>query len=957
MPCQVSPALWRPLLLLLAAASAASVSPAAAFCAAARLCAIVRPRMASADALQPPASGAIPTHVVLRAPLLPAEQLRRYVRADRAVRTLRAELPGLLDRPLTGDVFARNVTMGGATLGGGAVVRTRDELLSLFGNLRRLRGLSEQGLVLRVKAVGADVTAAPGSADRAALDLVAAITVELEWVGVGQQLAQLPGGDLVMSQIEPVMQSILRDQRGLLLSVSSRLAVDAAGRICEIDVERVFLNGDTALVPAFVRWSRTVFSGDLLRSTLASVELVQAVASTLPATLSAGVGGPAGGAMSRDSARGAQAAEQVGRGGGYGAEETLETEETEETLEAQERPPPVGSLECQAFAQANVLALKLAADMPWVPSVGWSRLARTSPPALAPNMVLLGVTGEELARGRARFLNVFQAFSQLHSIILESRALVNPNATVYIALGDLVAGAHGDTIPHPPRHASRGAEVVDKAEEKVGGAPALGTYRRVHIDYTYSAYSTLPPLPGPLWRWSGSDPGGSASDPGGSALARPFGLAKGLTWQEYRALSGPAATVSEWRQMRLQQPPPPPSLEQPPPPQSSGVGGLVEWVQAVTLGTGRTSSRPLKVQVDSVFELSDVSDGELRGSNKQFDSGVLGAGTVTRHTLRRVIVNNEPFDPRNLWSLLPPAGPGVGGGRASGAMNGVGVGAVGGAAAAAAGMGVGFLSSAANVFLGLDASEGDMVSGESEDEEDDVVFSSGGVSARVYALRVLRLMKSLHAQVPLLLVREPTQVRVLERDLEVQGQLQERLFASRGLFLESLGAVRMLMERARVQQLREGVVKLEHRPDDSLRLSMRYVLGFPISQDLRAAFPIVPTVHAKGKQAGVSVGERGSEEDAKGVDKGGLTRGLLPLNVEAVATITVNERGRASLIRLDSVKFNGQDTIPAPLKAVLGGIGRAPQDGTAEGASEEDGSKGGVRDVASALLRGLADLL
>ena len=301
--------------------------------------------MASADALQPPASGAIPTHVVLRAPLLPAEQLRRYVRADRAVRTLRAELPGLLDRPLTGEVFARNVTMGGATLGGGAVVRTRDELLSLFGNLRRLRGLSEQGLVLRVKAVGADVTAAPGSADRAALDLVAAITVELEWVGVGQQLAQLPGGDLVMSQIEPVMQSVLRDQRGLLLSVSSRLAVDAAGRICEIDVERVFLNGDTALVPAFVRWSRTVFSGDLLRSTLASVELVQAVASTLPATLSAGVGGPAGGAMSRDSARGAQAAEQVGRGGGYGAEETLETEETEETLEAQERPPPVGSLE------------------------------------------------------------------------------------------------------------------------------------------------------------------------------------------------------------------------------------------------------------------------------------------------------------------------------------------------------------------------------------------------------------------------------------------------------------------------------------------------------------------------------------------------------------------------------------------------------------------------------------
>jgi hypothetical protein len=273
-------------------------------------------------------------------------------------------------------------------------------------------------------------------------------------------------------------------------------------------------------------------------------------------------------------------------------------------------------------------------------------------------------------------------------------------------------------------------------------------------------------------------------------------------------------------------------------------------------------------------------------------------------------------------------------------------------------MGVGFLSSAASVFLGLDSWEGGVVSGESEDEEDDLVFSSRGVSAGVYAQRVLRLMKSLHAQVPLLLVREPTQVRVLERDLVVQGQLQERLFASRGLFLESLGAVRMLMERARVQELREGVVKLEHRPDDSLRLSMRYVLGFPVSQDLRAAFPMVPTVDARGKQGGVSVGEWGSEgrsgDDGKGEGKGG---GLLPLNVEAVATITVNERGRASLIRLDSVKFNGQDTIPAPLKAVLSGIGLAPQDGTAGGASEEDGSKGGVRDTASALLRGLADLL
>jgi hypothetical protein len=106
---------------------------------------------------------------------------------------------------------------------------------------------------------------------------------------------------------------------------------------------------------------------------------------------------------------------------------------------------------------------------------------------------------------------------------------------------------------------------------------------------------------------------------------------------------------------------------------------------------------------------------------------------------------------------------GVGGGRASDVLNGVGVCAVGGAVATAAGMGVGFVSSAASVFLGLDSWEGDVVSGESEDEEDDLVFSSGGVSAGVYAQHVLtlRLMKSLHAQVPLLLVREPIQVQLV----------------------------------------------------------------------------------------------------------------------------------------------------------------------------------------------------
>ena len=47
------------------------------------------------------------------------------------------------------------------------------------------------------------------------------------------------------------------------------------------------------------------------------------------------------------------------------------------------------------------------------------------------------------------------------------------------------------------------------------------------------------------------------------------------------------------------------------------------------------------------------------------------------------------------------------------------------------------------------------VSGESEDEEDDLDFSAGGVSTGVYVQRVLRLMKSLHAQVQLLLCASP----------------------------------------------------------------------------------------------------------------------------------------------------------------------------------------------------------
>jgi hypothetical protein len=99
----------------------------------------------------------------------------------------------------------------------------------------------------------------------------------------------------------------------------------------------------------------------------------------------------------------------------------------------------------------------------------------------------------------------------------------------------------------------------------------------------------------------------------------------------------------------------------------------------------------------------------------------------------------------------------------------------------------------------------------------------------------------------------------------------------------------MLMERARVQELLEGVVCKNNKRriinwsiGDSLRLSMRYILGLPISQDLIAAFPMVPTVDGEGKQGGVSVCDGGSEGQS-----------------------------------WDSVKYNGRErSRPAPFPAV-----------------------------------------
>ena len=76
---------------------------------------------AGADADTP-----VPTSVELLLPLMPKEQLKRYLRADRSIRTLRAEIPRVFHRPLTGDIYATNVSLGGDILGG-TVATGRDE--------------------------------------------------------------------------------------------------------------------------------------------------------------------------------------------------------------------------------------------------------------------------------------------------------------------------------------------------------------------------------------------------------------------------------------------------------------------------------------------------------------------------------------------------------------------------------------------------------------------------------------------------------------------------------------------------------------------------------------------------------------------------------------------------------------------------------------------------------------
>jgi hypothetical protein len=225
------------------------------------------------------------TRVELSPPFMSRAQLERYVRTDFAIRILRLELPHFLDRPLTTDIYAANVTLGGSILGG-TVASGRDELRSFFDNLRQLKRLSKQGLLLRVASVEGDVTALASDVSRndtVSNSLMSVINLELQWVDQLKLLSQLPGGELV------------RDRDKLALTVSSRLSVDKDGRICELNVEQVLLNDSTDLVPAFVRWVRTVFTADLLGSAGASIELARAVAATLPGQSISANEGAAGG--------------------------------------------------------------------------------------------------------------------------------------------------------------------------------------------------------------------------------------------------------------------------------------------------------------------------------------------------------------------------------------------------------------------------------------------------------------------------------------------------------------------------------------------------------------------------------------------------------------------------------------------------------------------------------------
>ena len=316
-------------------------------------------------------------------------------------------------------------------------------------------------------------------------------------------------------------------------------------------------------------------------------------------------------------------------------------------------------------------------------------------------------------------------------------------------------------------------------------------------------------------------------------------------------------------------------------------------------------------------------------------SEAAGDRRVVQHLLQKVTVDEEAFDLpalRSVWKTAIQSGTGLGNfvGPSGGSWVSSATEQVMSAVMDMGGVGV--------------VADGDLENEDMEAEEEEL---RAAVGSPVYAQRVLLLLKALHADVPALLQRELTRPSVLAPNLVVEGQLQEPLLSGRVQVLQALASLRALVRQARVVEQRDCVYSIQHLSDGSLRVRLRYSLGFPVVAAL-ADLPLVPTV--KSREEKDKLGEEGGEEEGR----------VLPLNVEAMVGIRVNSAGRIGVLQLSSLKFNGQSTLPEPLKALASSARISQENFEADdrGAGTDGrGSGGAVRDAAVLLLRTFADLL
>ena len=316
-------------------------------------------------------------------------------------------------------------------------------------------------------------------------------------------------------------------------------------------------------------------------------------------------------------------------------------------------------------------------------------------------------------------------------------------------------------------------------------------------------------------------------------------------------------------------------------------------------------------------------------------SEAAGDRRVVQHLLQKVTVDEEAFDLpalRSVWKTAIQSGTGLGNfvGPSGGSWVSSATEQVMSAVMDMGGVGV--------------VADGDLENEDMEAEEEEL---RAAVGSPVYAQRVLLLLKALHADVPALLQRELTRPSVLAPNLVVEGQLQEPLLSGRVQVLQALASLRALVRQARVVEQRDCVYSIQHLSDGSLRVRLRYSLGFPVVAAL-ADLPLVPTV--KSREEKEKLREEGGEEEGR----------VLPLNVEAMVGIRVNSAGRIGVLQLSSLKFNGQSTLPEPLKALASSARISQENFEADdrGAGTDGrGSGGAVRDAAVLLLRTFADLL